>query len=89
MYIINFRTTFRATLFLFPLFGLNILIITNRNMVINETCEAETAYHLTSYIFEALQGVIVALLFCYTSAEVSIFYWWHLCFLLIYIFLGL
>lgn len=41
-------------------------------MVINESCEAETAYHLTSYIFEALQGVMVALLFCYTSSEVLI-----------------
>ncbi|XP_063909307.1 calcitonin gene-related peptide type 1 receptor-like [Zophobas morio] len=64
------KSTFRATLFLIPLFGIHIVIITNRNIVPSNTCEAQDIYYYISYLVEGLQGIMVALLFCYINSEV-------------------
>ncbi|XP_064212169.1 calcitonin gene-related peptide type 1 receptor [Tribolium castaneum] len=64
------KATLRATLFLIPLFGVHIIFITNRNIVPSHTCQAEDIYYYLSYVMEGLQGVMVAILFCYINAEV-------------------
>ncbi|RZC36468.1 corticotropin-releasing factor receptor 2, partial [Asbolus verrucosus] len=64
------KATLRATLFLIPLFGVHIVIITNRNIVSSNTCQAEDIYYYISYLMEGIQGPMVALLFCYMSSEV-------------------
>jgi hypothetical protein len=67
------RATLKATLFLMPLFGVQIVIITNRNIVTSKDCQAEDIYYYISYLVEGLQGVMVAILFCYINQEVRLF----------------
>lgn len=67
------RATLKATLFLMPLFGVQIVIITNRNIVTSKDCQAEDIYYYVSYLVEGLQGVMVAILFCYINQEVRLF----------------
>jgi hypothetical protein len=64
------RATLKATLFLMPLFGVQIVIITNRNIVTSKDCQAEDIYYYVSYLVEGLQGVMVAILFCYINQEI-------------------
>jgi hypothetical protein len=64
------RATLKATLFLMPLFGVQIVIITNRNIVTSKDCQAEDIYYYISYLVEGLQGVMVAILFCYINQEI-------------------
>ncbi|XP_030754630.1 calcitonin gene-related peptide type 1 receptor-like [Sitophilus oryzae] len=64
------KAAFRATLFLIPLFGLHIFI-TAKKIVINDTCVAEDVYDYFRYTMEAMQGIFVAVLFCYANREVQ------------------
>nr|XP_023012794.1 corticotropin-releasing factor receptor 2-like [Leptinotarsa decemlineata] len=61
---------FRATLFLIPLFGLHILI-TAKKLVYDDSCAAEDLYDYARYSMESLQGILVAILFCYANKEVK------------------
>ncbi|XP_018563449.1 calcitonin gene-related peptide type 1 receptor-like isoform X2 [Anoplophora glabripennis] len=63
------KAAFRATLFLIPLFGIHILF-TAKKIVYDDSCLAEDVYEFARYTMEALQGVFVAILFCYANAEV-------------------
>ncbi|XP_060524517.1 corticotropin-releasing factor receptor 2-like isoform X2 [Cylas formicarius] len=63
------KAAFRATLFLIPLFGLHIFI-TAKKVVVDESCLAEDVYDYFRYSMEALQGIFVAVLFCYANREV-------------------
>ncbi|KAJ8911669.1 hypothetical protein NQ315_014028 [Exocentrus adspersus] len=63
------KAAFRATLFLIPLFGIHILF-TAKKMVYDDSCIAEDIYDYARYTMEALQGVFVAILFCYANTEV-------------------
>lgn len=71
IYSFTFRSTLRATLFLLPLFGLHIILVSNRNIV-GDTCFEEDIFYYFSYIMEGLQGVMVAFCFCYINSEVNI-----------------
>jgi uncharacterized membrane protein len=53
-----------------PLFGVQIIIITNRNIVTSKDCQDEDIYYYISYLVEGLQGVMVAILFCYINQEI-------------------
>lgn len=52
-----------------PLFGLHILI-TAKKIVIDNSCLAEDVYDYFRYTMEAIQGIYVALFFCYANGEV-------------------
>ncbi|XP_076250715.1 corticotropin-releasing factor receptor 2-like isoform X1 [Rhynchophorus ferrugineus] len=64
------KAAFRATIFLIPLFGLHVFI-TAKKIVVNDTCTAEDVYDYFRYTMEALQGIFVAILFCYANSEVQ------------------
>jgi hypothetical protein len=64
------KTTVRVTAFLIPLFGFHILVISNRSIVPDNSCAAQDIYTYISYVIEVLQGVMVAILFCYMNSEV-------------------
>lgn len=53
-----------------PLFGLHIILVSNRNIV-GDTCFEEDIFYYISYTMEGLQGVMVALCFCYVNTEVK------------------
>lgn len=63
------KAALRATIFLIPLFGLHF-IITAKQIPIDETCHSEDIYQYTRYSMEALQAIMVAILFCYINNEV-------------------
>lgn len=58
------------TVFLLPLFGVHFLIVADTSIA-GETCAAENMYYFATYSLEALQGVLIALGFCYLNSEVS------------------
>ncbi|KAG5869273.1 hypothetical protein JTB14_000319 [Gonioctena quinquepunctata] len=64
------KAAFRAAVFLIPLFGLHILV-TAKKLVYDDSCAAEDIYDFTRYSMEPLQGILVAILFCYANTEVS------------------
>lgn len=66
-----FRETLIATIFLMPLFGVPMLLTANRSLVNIETCEAGDIYFYVTYSIEALQGILVSVLFCYFNSEVQ------------------
>lgn len=70
------RSTLRATLFLMPLFGLHIILVSNRNIV-GDTCVEEDIFYYVSYTMEGLQGVMVAFCFCYINTEVKTNYFYN------------
>ncbi|KAJ8962094.1 hypothetical protein NQ318_018048, partial [Aromia moschata] len=65
----NMLAAFRATLFLIPLFGIHIMV-TAKKLVYDDSCRAEDLYDFARYSMEALQGIFVAILFCYANTEV-------------------
>ncbi|XP_013165175.1 PREDICTED: uncharacterized protein LOC106116018 isoform X1 [Papilio xuthus] len=64
----NQLSTAKATLFLMPLFGTQFLLTAFRPSTTD--CTWEQLYYYFSYTLEALQGFIVALLYCYVNKEV-------------------
>ncbi|KAJ8939580.1 hypothetical protein NQ314_011077 [Rhamnusium bicolor] len=64
------QAAFRATVLLIPLFGLHIIITANK-IVYDDSCQAEDIYDFARYTMEALQGIFVAVLFCYANTEVQ------------------
>lgn len=64
----NQLSTAKATLFLMPLFGTQFLLTAFRPSTDN--CTEEQIYYYASYTIEGLQGLVVALLFCYVNKEV-------------------
>ncbi|GJQ87241.1 hypothetical protein Trydic_g8470 [Trypoxylus dichotomus] len=64
------RAAAKAILVLIPLFGLPILLTSQRDLFDQDSCLAGDIYYFTAYTIEALQGIIVALLFCYLNKEV-------------------
>lgn len=65
---VNQLSTTKATLFLMPIFGTQFLLTAFRPNT--TSCVAEEAYFYITYTLEALQGVIVAMLYCYFNKEV-------------------
>ncbi|CAH0725336.1 unnamed protein product, partial [Brenthis ino] len=64
----NQLSTAKATLFLMPLFGTQFMFTAIRPRT--SDCGWEQAYYFIAYMMEALQGVLVALLYCYINKEV-------------------
>ncbi|XP_063893171.1 uncharacterized protein LOC110373470 isoform X1 [Helicoverpa armigera] len=64
----NQLSTAKATLFLMPIFGTQFLLTAFRPATNN--CTEEQIYYYASYTVEGLQGLIVALLYCYINREV-------------------
>ncbi|CAH0407274.1 unnamed protein product [Chilo suppressalis] len=64
----NQLSTAKTTLFLMPIFGCQFLLTVFRPNTTN--CTGEQAYFYVAYAVEGLQGVIVALLYCYINKEV-------------------
>ncbi|CAH1647194.1 unnamed protein product [Spodoptera littoralis] len=64
----NQLSTAKATLFLMPLFGTQFLLTAFRPSTSN--CIEEQIYYYVSYTLEGLQGLIVAMIYCYINTEV-------------------
>ncbi|KOB76486.1 Neuropeptide receptor B3, partial [Operophtera brumata] len=64
----NQLSTTKATLFLMPIFGTQFLLTAFRPSTTD--CTGEQIYYYVSYTVEGLQGVLVALLYCYINKEV-------------------
>ncbi|CAG9864126.1 unnamed protein product [Phyllotreta striolata] len=62
-------SAFKATIILIPLFGLHI-IVTAKKIVYDDSCKAEDLYNKARYSMEAMQGIIVSIIFCYANQEV-------------------
>ncbi|GJQ87240.1 hypothetical protein Trydic_g8469 [Trypoxylus dichotomus] len=60
----------KAILVLIPLFGIPILLTSQSGLINQESCLSGDIYYYTAYSVEALQGILVALLFCYLNKEV-------------------
>lgn len=54
-----------------PLFGVPLLFTAQRSLVDIEKCIAGDIYYFVTYSIEALQGVVVSILFCYMNTEVN------------------
>jgi hypothetical protein len=67
-----FRKAVRATLVLFPLFGLHFLVTIYRPPQTTGICALTEIYSYANYILDGIQGFMVSLIFCYFNAEVSI-----------------
>ncbi|XP_044758017.1 calcitonin gene-related peptide type 1 receptor-like [Coccinella septempunctata] len=67
----NSKTTLKATFFLVFLFGIPILLFADTSIIAHATCSNYLVFKYASYINEGLQGVMVAILFCYTNNEVQ------------------
>lgn len=65
-----FRATLRATLLLVPLFGIPQLLTSQRGIADLTYCTSGDNYYYAMYSIEGIQGMLVALLFCYTNTEV-------------------
>jgi len=63
-----YRKAVRATLVLFPLFGLHFGITIYRP---KSTCKWMEIYLLVNDVLDGFQGFIVALIFCYLNGEVG------------------
>ncbi|CAH0547981.1 unnamed protein product [Brassicogethes aeneus] len=63
------KAALRATFILIFLFGLHFAI-TAKKVVFDDSCLAEDVYEYFRYGMEALQGIMVAILFCYANVEV-------------------
>ncbi|KAK9721460.1 7 transmembrane receptor (Secretin family) [Popillia japonica] len=64
------RDVAKAILVLIPLFGLPLLLTSQRSLMNQNSCLSGDIYYFTAYTVEALQGIVVALLFCYLHREV-------------------
>ncbi|GBP53512.1 Calcitonin receptor [Eumeta japonica] len=65
---VNQLNTTKVTLFLMPVFGIQFLFTAFRPST--DCCTWEEVYFYSAYSLESLQGVIVALLYCYINKEV-------------------
>ena len=65
----NNRKAVRATLVLVPLFGLHFILTIYRPQ--NQGCEWTELYHYFNALLDGLQGLLVAIIFCYANGEVS------------------
>lgn len=64
------KQTVKAILVLIPIFGIPLLITSQRNFINMDDCIAGDVFYYISYTVEALQGIVVAIVFCYLSKEV-------------------
>ncbi|XP_022919278.2 calcitonin gene-related peptide type 1 receptor-like isoform X1 [Onthophagus taurus] len=62
------KSAAKAILFLIPLFGVPLILTSQRSLFDNESCS--NGYFYLTYSIEAIQGVIIAILFCYLSKKV-------------------
>ncbi|XP_076326647.1 calcitonin gene-related peptide type 1 receptor-like [Tachypleus tridentatus] len=64
----QYRTAVKATMALFPLFGVHLFLVsfTPQSM----ECEALNIYYYFQHSIDGLQGFLVALIFCYLNREV-------------------
>ncbi|XP_045467318.1 calcitonin receptor-like isoform X3 [Harmonia axyridis] len=67
----NSKATLKATFFLLFLFGIPILLFADTSVIAHATCSNYLVFKYASYINEGLQGVMVAVLFCYMNNEVQ------------------
>lgn len=68
---VSFRSAFKAALFLLPLFGVPLLVTSQREIFDKTDCTAGDIYYYITYVLEGLQGVSVAMIFCYFNKEVN------------------
>ncbi|KAK9721464.1 GDSL-like Lipase/Acylhydrolase [Popillia japonica] len=64
------KASIKAIAVLIPLFGLPLLITSQTSLIAEKSCLAGNIYFIFAYSVEALQGIIIALLFCYLSKEI-------------------
>ncbi|XP_045024611.1 calcitonin gene-related peptide type 1 receptor-like [Daphnia magna] len=64
----QFRKAVRATLVLFPLFGLHFVVTIYRPS--KGGCDWIDFYHYANALLDGLQGCLVAIIFCYGNSEV-------------------
>ncbi|XP_057370225.1 calcitonin gene-related peptide type 1 receptor-like [Daphnia carinata] len=64
----QFRKAVRATLILFPLFGLHFVVTIYRPP--KGGCDWIDFYHYANALLDGLQGCLVAIIFCYGNGEV-------------------
>ncbi|XP_023223402.1 calcitonin gene-related peptide type 1 receptor-like isoform X1 [Centruroides sculpturatus] len=64
----QYRKAVRATLILVPLFGVHFTLVIYRPQ--SGRCEILEAYTYISHAMDGLQGMIVAVIFCYVNGEV-------------------
>ncbi|XP_046397289.1 calcitonin gene-related peptide type 1 receptor-like isoform X2 [Ischnura elegans] len=66
----QYRKTVRATLVLLPLFGLHFVVTAYRPSSSGRHCDWIELYFYADYLLDGLQGLLVALIFCYFNGEV-------------------
>ncbi|XP_023223383.1 calcitonin gene-related peptide type 1 receptor-like [Centruroides sculpturatus] len=64
----QYRKAVRATLILVPLFGVHFILVIYRPQ--SGKCEILEAYTYISHAMDGLQGLLVAVIFCYINGEV-------------------
>nr|XP_026496905.1 uncharacterized protein LOC113401281 [Vanessa tameamea] len=65
----NQLNTVKATLFLMPIFGTQFIFTAIRPKTTD--CTYEQTYYFIAYTIEGLQGLVVAILYCYVNKEVQ------------------
>lgn len=68
-----FRSAIKAAILLVPLFGVPLIITSQREIFDQNDCTAGDIYYYVTYAVEGLQGILVALFFCYLNVEVRIY----------------
>lgn len=53
-----------------PLFGVPLLITSQRGIFDENDCTAGDIYYYITYTVDALQGILMAVIFCYINKEV-------------------
>ncbi|XP_023223411.1 calcitonin gene-related peptide type 1 receptor-like isoform X1 [Centruroides sculpturatus] len=69
----QYRKAVRATLILVPLFGVHFTLVIYRPQ--SGKCEFLEAYTYFSHAMDGLQGMIVAVIFCYANGEIQTVIW--------------
>ncbi|KAG8223197.1 hypothetical protein J437_LFUL000363 [Ladona fulva] len=65
----KFRRTAKATVFLMPLFGIQLLLTMVRPHT--KDCTTENVYYFITYATDGLQGFLVVVIYCFLNKEVQ------------------
>ncbi|XP_017773380.1 PREDICTED: calcitonin gene-related peptide type 1 receptor-like [Nicrophorus vespilloides] len=64
------RSALKATIILLPLFGIPLLITSQRDLFDSRDCTKSDIYYYITYAIEAAQGILLAVFFCYLNQDV-------------------